>query len=229
MTAAEIAVIGAALASMPDPLKVFEWGCGNSTLYFSNALKRQGRDFRWEAVESDPGWHAFTGKNARALGLHENVRLHLVDFGGVNPRKVALADALRDEYAGKLEAVGGNARVAIVDGRFRRRCLELARKTQIADSIVLLMDAERPYYLCGEKDSPTGLLVPTGVSPFRAREKRKCMWLGFDTAGKREEFDSKVLGPLDLPALIRETELIHQRAHRRSLLSAMRGFLSGKS
>jgi hypothetical protein len=54
MTPAEVAILGRLLESRIRPVRVLEWGSGNSTLYFSQMLQR-GVEYTWDAVESNNG------------------------------------------------------------------------------------------------------------------------------------------------------------------------------
>ncbi len=218
MTPAEVTLLEALLLSRIPPVRVLEWGSGESTLYFTSFLEKSRREYRWDSVESDSAWEEYTLGKSRELGL-SNVEVHLVNFHGVNPRQRPIADELRDAYVGMVDQVAPEFDVAIIDGRFRRRCLAAARRRQAGGSVICLMDAERTHYLCDERDSQSGTLIPTGISPFRAREKRKALWIGCETEERLALLRRDVIAAVDLPALVRRSEAMHREAWDASLLT----------
>lgn len=60
MTPAEIKIYKFILEmlSAHQPLKVFEYGCGYSTLNFTRHLKNKNISFDWHGVENNASWHA---------------------------------------------------------------------------------------------------------------------------------------------------------------------------
>ena len=213
MTPLEIAIITRLLEQLPQPVRVLEWGAGNSTIYFADHLRALGLRFSWNAVETNARWHRYVRYLARRQELAD-IAVHLVDFGGVHPRTHQLPDAVRDRYVEMLRTLGGEFNLVIVDGRYRRRCLQLARAHQPPHGVVFLHDAERGFYLCGEKNSPTGELIQTGIDPFSSMPTQKQAWLGFATPDRRQWFHRAVLGQLDMSALLRQAQRTHAQPQR---------------
>jgi len=111
-------------SGLGEPLRVFEWGGGRSTFYFTAMLQARGRAFSWTTIEHN----AEFADSLRPYCSKAVVRHVPIDDG---PERYV--DAIADE----------RPHLAIVDGRFRRRCLLAAAAR--AD-VVVLHDAQRPYY-----------------------------------------------------------------------------------
>jgi hypothetical protein len=94
--------------------RVFEWGSGHSTLWWSSRVARV------LAVEHDPAWVA-------------KIRPRLPDTAAVNAHEEQQA------YVGALAAAGGVWDVIVIDGRWRDLC---AREVQghLADDGLVLLD-----------------------------------------------------------------------------------------
>jgi hypothetical protein len=106
--------------------KVFEYGAGNSTLYFN----RKGADVY--SVDHDSHWYAVVkNKIAKPDQLYFKP---LSDDKAIN------------DY---IDAVGLPATlfdIIFIDGRYRRRCLLNAERFLTADGIIILDNSERSYY-----------------------------------------------------------------------------------
>ncbi len=111
---------------------VLEWGSGGSTVAFPKFLKANGRSVNWLAVEHDSKWAERVIANVIA-----GVRVVNIKTDGPQGWK---------PYIEPEAAKGKKFDVVIVDGRMRRRCMAMAAGLLAEGGIVILHDAERPYY-----------------------------------------------------------------------------------
>jgi hypothetical protein len=205
MTARDADTVEAILTSVgrrsPGGPRVLEWGSGLSTLTFARALAECVDRFRWVTVEHDREY--FVERLAPYLRL-SGARIVLVDGDGLPPvlpddgvvalvydggplrpyiprlREDRLADL--DAYVAGPAQLGTQFDVVVVDGRKRRRCLLEARNLVTGNGVVLLHDAQRPYYQCAWSQYPFGRRIGDEL------------WIGSVT-------------PVDLAALVPEDSL----------------------
>lgn len=147
MTKIDRGVIKQALldASRGKPyIRVFEWGSGISTKYFTNFLYKQGIRFDWYAVDNDRAWYEKVEKMCRYDDVHLFVREfeNLPRIGKQRPPR--LKEEI--EYIKLPEDLGLKFDFMFVDGRYRRRCMEVARRCLTKDGIVVCHDANRLHY-----------------------------------------------------------------------------------
>lgn len=141
MNEKEIAYIERTLSTYKNP-RVLEWGSGGSTVYFSNFLRGRGIPFSWVSIEYNRVWYdRVRGETADM----PEVSLILFDVGNTELKQ---RGAPMDEYVSYPTTTGKQYDVIIVDGRKRRRCLEVARTVLAPGGVVFLHDAQRPYYHC---------------------------------------------------------------------------------
>ena len=76
MTPAEIAIIETTLKSMPEPVRIFEYGAGYSTIYFPHIMKNLKREYLWHSVESSLSWYKFVCQKLQERGLEDGVQVH---------------------------------------------------------------------------------------------------------------------------------------------------------
>ena len=155
---------------------MFEWGSGASTIYYAQYLKANERKFEWHAVDNSRRWYQKVhGKIASAHMSHQ-VEIHCSEFPafwelpGYTPEDPIPPKSYGDNgnvstYVGLPEELGGGFDVMIVDGRFRRRCLEVAAGTVAPKGIVILHDAERTHYHSALSLYPHIQFLQTGVLP----------------------------------------------------------------
>ena len=97
--------------------RVFEYGCGNSSIFWA---KRTRAVF---AVENNAEWaHIVRDLNVPGLTVIEAVD--------------------RDTYIGAVEAAGGEFDVVVVDGRFRRACVQVASKVVREGGMIVFDNAD---------------------------------------------------------------------------------------
>ena len=157
-------------------LRVFEWGSGSSTMYYSEFLKAMGRQFDWYAADnSKEWWTRGQEKVAKAL-LTEQVHIHCSEFPAfwelpdysyenpIPPKEYIDSDGVKD-YINHPKSLGGQFDVVIIDGRFRRRCLQVAAEVLAAEGIVILHDAHRVHYHSSLDLYPHVQFLKTGGLP----------------------------------------------------------------
>jgi len=104
-------------------LRVFEYGCGNSTLYYADHVGSV------TSVEHDVEWH-------RTMQAH-----------GKRNVTILLQALERDaDYARTAAAAGGGFHLVIVDGRDRVNCVRQGVLALTPDGCVVLDDSEREEY-----------------------------------------------------------------------------------
>ncbi|MEU0236848.1 hypothetical protein ABZ234_04090 [Nocardiopsis sp. NPDC006198] len=158
------------------PLRVLEWGSGQSTVEFTRLLAERGAVHEWTALEYDraffdehvlpplterPGSEVRYPDDGAVLtvpGLPGTSRVTAVCWNRTrlrpaqNPvdRGVDL-DAYVDYPAGRAPFD-----VVFVDGRMRRRCLLSASEHLGPDTVVVLHDAWHEHYHCALERYPVG-------------------------------------------------------------------------
>jgi hypothetical protein len=156
--ASEIALFKGLLTTAgAGQLRVFEWGTGNSTIFYPKFLRTAGVPFEWFAVDNSQAWHQRGSRETRKAGLDHNVHLFCREFPAfwdlpgyspeqpVPPVDEASKEAVRD-YVEMPREVGGRFNVILADGRYRRRCLLVARDVLAPEGTVVLHDAQRLHY-----------------------------------------------------------------------------------
>lgn len=107
-------------------MEVFEFGCGNSTLWWGARVSRV------VCCEHDPKWYA-----EMRTKVGKNVELELKDIG--------------DGYAGFIEQFRHRFHIVVVDGRDRVQCIHRSVGALTHDGIVILDNSERREYMTGIK------------------------------------------------------------------------------
>jgi len=177
-TKREIQLTSDALLAAAQPLRVFEWGSGLSTSYYTRLLAKAGRDFQWHSVDHSRSWHE---RVLRRVG--EDPRVHLYCFPFRNPWEIdvcRLEDHPEADNASRYVmlpvTIGERFDVMLVDGRFRRRCVLVARDTLRPHGVVILHDAYRSYYRSACGVFPHGELISGGYLPGSVNPSQS--WLG---------------------------------------------------
>jgi len=139
-------------------LRVFEWGTGYSTVYYGRHLLSMGVDFEWHTIDNSSLWRDNMACLVERYRLTDRVHLHLSEFSAFwelpdwswqeirIPEGVCSPSATEYvEYPRRLAGEKGFD-VIIVDGRFRKRSLEVAAEVLAPDGLVLLHDAQKSHY-----------------------------------------------------------------------------------
>jgi predicted O-methyltransferase YrrM len=135
-------------------MRVFEWGSGGSTLFFSRRVSRV-----W-SVEHDPEWHREVRSRLERAGV-SNCELTFVEPEAAagadesdpsNPLGFASGDARfrRSSFERYVNAISthadGSLDLVLIDGRARPSCCRAAIPKVRVGGYVVLDNAEVPYY-----------------------------------------------------------------------------------
>jgi SAM-dependent methyltransferase len=109
----------------PD-MEIFEYGSGNSTLWFADRVKRV------DAIEHDEKWYKIMKQR-----IPNNVNLYFIklDYDG--------------EYSRFPLNLNKKYDIIIIDGRDRVNCIKISIKCLKPEGVIVLDDSERPQYLEG--------------------------------------------------------------------------------
>jgi hypothetical protein len=107
-------------------MKIFEYGSGNSTLYYANLVDSV------TAVEHDKKWY-----DQLTLDIPENVDLHFQ-----SPEST-------ESYAHFPNTLKNKFQIIIIDGRSRVKCMMRSTTALTKDGIIVLDDSERVQYQKG--------------------------------------------------------------------------------
>ncbi|HZD54758.1 MAG TPA: hypothetical protein VE080_00760 [Candidatus Aquicultoraceae bacterium] len=143
----------ALLDARSTPLRVLEWGCGGSTVYFSRMLARHGIEYSWVGLEYKRDWYLAVSEQ---VNDDANVRLFLFEVAGEDPWDPACT---MDDYVSFPATLGMKFDIIIVDGRKRRRCLKVAKSMIAPGGKVFLHDAQRRRYHCALPEYPDSLFL----------------------------------------------------------------------
>lgn len=185
---AEIRVLKRVFSSLGQgTVRVFEWGMGESTLYYPAYLRAIGRRFEWHTIDHSRFWYERVRRRVHQEGLESQVRQHCVEFP--DPSMFARGPTKRrpcwHEYPNKApvmryieypKALGLRFDVMFVDGRFRRRCVLQAREVVDAHGVVMLHDAAQRNYHQAFSAYPFGYTVRGWR--FHRSPPRSSMWVG---------------------------------------------------
>lgn len=175
-------------------LRIVEWGSGRSTVHFSKFLKRHGIPFRWHAVENYYPWYFRVGESIRSAGLSGSTEVHLKS-ATFEDRKSRQEESEMSEFVEFPLSFDETFDVALIDGRKRRDCLEIAARVLKPSGVAILHDAEREdahpafrrFRDGGRFVVENGAPVPGGVQK---------LWVG----RPRAESGGGAASPIDRPA-----------------------------
>ena len=182
MSLGDMTIIKSLLTSIESPkLRIFEWGSGTSTAYYSKFLKSIGRDFEWHSSENSAAWRDRTEKKVRRAKLADQVQVHLSEFPAfwelpgftwdepVPPSSVTESpNAVR--YVNMPLELTGQYDVMIVDGRYRRRCLLVAKQVLAPGGVAFLHDAQKPQYHSSLSEFSHSKFITTGTMPGSSQQ-----------------------------------------------------------
>jgi hypothetical protein len=166
----EIQIVKGALRAAPQP-RVFEWGLGASTIWYTRWLRRQRSDFQWYGVDHHEGWRDYVTSRT------DPSRVHLASspFEWSPSTREYVPSETRHAYIEAPLAHGGLFDVLIIDGRYRRRCVDTAMRVVAPGGLVLLCEAKRTYYHCS-LGQYNGHFVPIGHTPGSA-QRHHLAWI----------------------------------------------------
>jgi len=173
----DISIIKALLVNAPnEKVRVWEWGSGKSTIYYSKFLRRLGREFEWHAAENSRIWSDKCSKRIAQEGLEQNVHVHCCEFppfwdlpsyspDGPAPQHFKSDEPNIEKYVNFPKEIGGPFDLIVIDGRYRRRCLLVAPKVLAPNGVVMLHDAQRTHYHASLSVYPHVRMLETGGLP----------------------------------------------------------------
>jgi predicted O-methyltransferase YrrM len=170
-------------AFLTGRMRVFEYGCGGSTLYFAR------RALQVTSVEHDPSWHSAVGRRLAEKGL-TNVELVLAEPRGATAADPADPDGYAsddgrcrgksfEDYARVIERFpDASLDVVLIDGRARPSCLKHARAKVSPGGALILDNTERAYYLrrAGALAGGLARLDFPGPCPFARQFTQTTVW-----------------------------------------------------
>ena len=161
--------------SSRQPLDIFEYGTGYSTLYFAQFLMSQGIRFHIHSVDHNRDWHLNIKRLLHQEGFDSVVTLHLSEF---HPRGIFPPESSHElEYIRMPQIMAASFDLIVVDGRFRRRCMEVAAGCLKRQGKVFLHDAERDFYHSALGIFKCGQFIDGGkFYPFEPRQHK--VWIG---------------------------------------------------
>ena len=191
MTARERGIYKDVLRSLKDrgPLDIFEYGSGFSTVYFAKFLKRRGTAFHLHSVDNNAFWHGKVRAMADHAGVGAAVTLHLRTFepffkqAAWDENKPVVCGALapssgaEEEYIRMPGSLGKKFDLIVVDGRFRRRCLEGMAAHLKPGGVIFLHDAEKKHYHASLSAYPRGVFIDGGKF-YPLERRRHAVWVG---------------------------------------------------
>jgi precorrin-6B methylase 2 len=104
-------------------LDVFEFGAGNSTLYYASRVRSV------TSVEHDSDWHKIIGE---AIPSNVTLMFRELVYGG--------------EYAKSVLGAGRCYDIIVIDGRDRVNCVKNAVQMLKQGGVIILDDSQRPNY-----------------------------------------------------------------------------------
>lgn len=142
-------------------INVFEWGSGRSTSYYTKLLDNLAVTYGWHAAEYDRSFaensvaptlstseKCMHDQGYVAYKATNRVTLHVFDKEAIFPWLGAPTELNSDwdDYIQLPLKLQHGFDLLIVDGRHRRRCLEIAYSAMSKTGITLLHDSFRPAY-----------------------------------------------------------------------------------
>jgi tRNA A58 N-methylase Trm61 len=176
------------LTSENRKLRIFEWGSGYSTLYYARYLLGKGVDFEWHSIDNNTIWHEMVKEFVKNNDLQSRVNLYIMEFkpfwekpgwGSVPPPCGRFAPSSENEknYVDYPRRLGNKFDVIIVDARFRRRCIQMAKDVLQTDGVVVLHDAHKKQYHDGLELYPYRRFIDSGTW-YPMQDESNQMWVG---------------------------------------------------
>jgi hypothetical protein len=133
-------------------------------------------DFEWHAQDNSQEWQKRVQRKVAKAGFTDNVSIYCSEFpaffelpGYTHATPVPSQDYTNGsdarEYVDRPKELGGQFDVLFIDGRFRRRCLQVAAEAVSPKGIVILHDAGRAHYHSALDLYPKVQFLETGMVP----------------------------------------------------------------
>lgn len=178
----DMAIIKEILASGDgDRVNVLEWGSGASTTYYPRYLRSIRREFEWHAIENSSQWRQRVEEKVRRANLTAQVQIHCFEFPGfwdlpgytpaepVPPASYSSSDDV-SKYIDAPKELGLKFDLIVIDGRFRRRCLLVAKDVLAPNGVVLLHDAQKTQYHSSLSSFSHVKFLETGAMPSTSQQ-----------------------------------------------------------
>ncbi|MGN0395729.1 MAG: hypothetical protein ACI4EF_10215 [Coprococcus sp.] len=104
-------------------MSVFEWGCGNSTLFWSHNVERV------TAIEYNPKW---IDKMKNVIGSNAEIRYYPLEYDG--------------SYCRAINETNKQYDIVLIDGRDRVRCARNCVKNLKREGVIIWDNSQREYY-----------------------------------------------------------------------------------
>lgn len=169
-------------------IKIFEWGSGFSTIYYAGYLRKKNVEFKWHSVDNNKTWHEKVQSKVDKKNLQNSVQLHLEEFipfwekpgwGDIPPACGIFGPKSESEinYVKLPKLLNEKFDIVIIDARFRRHCIQIAKEVLLPGGIVVMHDAEKEHYHTGLSDFQHSKFLISGAwYPFQRRPNR--VWVG---------------------------------------------------
>ena len=190
MTGKEIDILKKILLAYGEKkLRVLEWGCGKSTIYYTKYLRSLEIDCEWYGIDNSREWFEWVRGRVDQAGLEERVHLYLFEFTPFwlkpewdwnNPGVCGFGPKEENEldYIYFPKKLNLKFDLIIVDARFRRRCLIEAQKLLAPQGLVILHDAQKVHYHSPLTSYKYGQFVDSGYLYGDQNRIRAKMWIG---------------------------------------------------
>lgn len=188
-TAREINIFKAILDQYQSgPVKIFEWGSGRSTIYYSKYLRSKNVNFQWHAVDNNRFWYEKVLSDVKKEGLMFHIHLYLKEFlsfwqkpgwGQIPPPCGVFSPKESNEWAyiRLPQEMNQKFDIVIIDARFRRHCIQVTKDMLAPGGVVIMHDAQKPHYHQGLEDFPLSSFYDTG-SWYPFQKKPNQIWVG---------------------------------------------------
>lgn len=169
-------------------IKIFEWGSGFSSIYYAEYLRKKGAEFEWHSIDNDESWYEKVKSKVKKKGFFPYVQLHLKEFlpfwekpgwGPIPPACGLFGPKSENEedYINFPKLLNDRFNIVIIDGRFRRHCIQTAKEVLLPEGIVILHDAQKVYYQVGLEYFQYSKFLLSGTwYPFQKVSNK--VWIG---------------------------------------------------
>jgi len=181
-------------------INIFEWGSGFSSIYFSEYLRKRNVEFQWHSIDNNKTWHEKVLLMLKKRGLNAYVQLYLKEFlsfwekpewrwknipppcGMFRPKSES-----ERSYVSFPKSLNKKFDVIIIDARFRRHCLRIAKEVLSPQGVVVMHDAQKKHYHSGLELFQYGKFFETGEwYPFQEIPNK--VWVG--SMGNKRIYDA---------------------------------------
>jgi len=179
-------------------IKVFEWGSGFSTIYYAEYLRKKGAEFEWHSIDNNRAWHEKVKSKVNKKGLQPYVQLYLKEFipfwekpgwGPIPPPCGVFSPKSENEkaYVDFPRLLNDKFDIVIIDARFRRHCIQTAKKAVLQGGIVIMHDAQKAHYHVGLDNFQYSKFFHSG-SWYPFQKIPNTVWIG--SVGNSKIFDA---------------------------------------